>query len=290
MRKAKDHLILIRETFVEFLSDLPFIHSAALSYYVLLSLVPLIYLAINIFGYFLGADRMLEIINAMFKEQVGISDASGIVSFLEYIKFGSGSITLKVVGTLIVLFSTTAMLNALKKSINKFYNIEKKQMGTKRVIVRNVLFRLISMLFILGITLLLVSLYFIETAMLTVSNTYLENLDLFQWLLSNVVRHGIPIVTNLIIFSFVFKYLHDGVVRWKVAIRGAVVTGIMLYLGQLLIKFYLMNYFFASNSGITGTILVLMVWVYYSALILFLGAKMTAAYAKYLGHPIIFRD
>jgi membrane protein len=87
----------------------------------------------------------------------------------------------------------------------------------------------------------------------------------------------------------VFKYVHDGIVKWRLAFRGALLTGTLLYLGQLLIKYYLFNYFFAANGGIAGTFFIILAWVYYSSQIIFYGAKFTAVYAKLIGQPIQFK-
>ena len=83
-----------------------------------------------------------------------------------------------------------------------------------------------------------------------------------------------------------YKFLNSGDVKWRCARVGATVTGILLYLGQLLIKYYLFNHFFAAGSGVTGTLLIVLVWVYYSSQILFIGAKFTAVYSRYKGTPI----
>ena len=71
--------------------------------------------------------------------------------------------------------------------------------------------------------------------------------------------------------------------------RGAIVTSVLLYLSQLLIKYYLVNFFFAADGGIAGSILVIMVWVFYSSIVIFFGAKYTAVYAERVGEPIIFK-
>jgi membrane protein len=102
-------------------------------------------------------------------------------------------------------------------------------------------------------------------------------------------EHGLSILSNIIIFSFIFKYLNDGLVVWKVAIRGATITAILLYFGQLLIKYYLGNYFFAADGGIAGSILVILAWMYYSSQIIFFGARYTAVYADKIGVPIVTR-
>jgi membrane protein len=96
----------------------------------------------------------------------------------------------------------------------------------------------------------------------------------------------VPIFSNLIIFWFIFKFMHDGKVSWKLALRGSALTSILLFTGQWLIKFYLTNYFFGAHGGVGGTMLVILVWVYYSSQIIFFGAKYMAVYARSKGHPI----
>jgi len=81
--------------------------------------------------------------------------------------------------------------------------------------------------------------------------------------------------------------LHDGKVKWKLAFGGSMFTAILLYLGQLLINYYLTNFFFAANSGIAGTLLAILTWIFYTSQIIFLGATFTASYAKFVGKPIV---
>ena len=82
------------------------------------------------------------------------------------------------------------------------------------------------------------------------------------------------------IFTIVFKYIHDGFVHIKLAIKGAFVTSVLLFLSQLLIKYYLHNYFFLGNMGIAGSLFIFLAWVHYSAQIVFFGAKFTAVLAE----------
>jgi membrane protein len=107
---------------------------------------------------------------------------------------------------------------------------------------------------------------------------------------SNVLQHGFAILSNFIIFTMVFKFVHNGRVQWKLAMGGALVTAIMLYIGQLLIKYYLFHFFFAASIGITGSFFVILAWVYYSSQIIFFGAKFTAEYARRINRPIQFKD
>jgi membrane protein len=181
-------------------------------------------------------------------------------------------------------------LTSLKRSIDEFYDLDNAVLGRRRKIVRSLLFRLTSMAFIAGITVVVIVLYFAETIFLSISSRFFDDVHILNWLFSGIVRYGLPIFMNTLIFTFVFKYLHDGVVRWKMAMQGAFLTSILLYLGQLLIKFYLGNYFFAANGGVAGTLLIVLVWVYYSSQIIFLGAKYVAVQSNSKGTPIVLRD
>jgi membrane protein len=103
------------------------------------------------------------------------------------------------------------------------------------------------------------------------------------------IQNLAPLLTNFIIFYFIFRFLHDAIVPRKIAMGGALVTTLLLYLGQLLIKYYLLHYFFAKDAGIAGTLLILLTWVYYTSQIIFFGAKFTMLYAKMVGCPLQVR-
>lgn len=288
MNNDRKHLIV---TLVkEFIAERSFLHGAALAYYAVFALVPILYLSVAIFGRVVGHDTMVEIITDFLTNQVGLSDVSGILDFLGEMDLGGGNVFMEVMGMIALLFSSTALINSLRRSMNDFYDLEKFQGSRKRIIVRSALFRLLSMLFITGTTVLLVVIYFAETLFLSVGNDLLAEYDLLNSIFTYIAQHGIPIIANGIVFAFVFKYLHDGKVEWKRAIQGAVLTSILLYVGQLLIQFYLSNYFFASKGGVVGTILIILVWVYYSSQIIFLGAKYVAVKSRLCGQEITLRD
>ncbi|GAB5418646.1 MAG: hypothetical protein Crog4KO_04030 [Crocinitomicaceae bacterium] len=281
---------LLKTTFLEFWKESPLHHGAALSYYALMALVPILYLSISFFGSFVGQDTMLEIVKQVLRENIGIKDVDGIISFLSNVDLTSGNTALRVIGILALMLSSTAILNSLKRSIIEFYDLDQRKLNRKKKIFKNVIFRLISMLVIAAMTSLVIALYFAETLVLSLEERYFSDNEFISWLFSGFAHHIMPIMVNLVVFSFIFKYLHDGIVAWKVAITGGVVTGIFLYLGQLLIKYYLANFFFAAEGGVAGTFLVILVWVYYSSQILFLGAKFSFVYAKFIGRPILTKD
>ena len=282
----KERWTLIKETVVEFLQEKPMAHGAALAYYALLALVPLLYLSVTYFGMFLGQKEMTNIISTLIEQYVGLEDISGVIGLLDQVNFDQGSTFLQIIGIVALLFSCAAIFNSLKRSLNEFYDVEVPKLGRRKMILSTIVSKLISMLFVVGATLILMILYFLETIFLSLSDHFLEGMNMLHWLFSGAARVGIPILTNVILFTFIFKFLHDGKVFWRNALRGGIVTSGLLYLGQVLIKFYLTNYFFASGAGVAGTFLVILVWVYYSSQIIFFGAKYIFVLSRMKGTPI----
>lgn len=276
---------LLKTTIVEFSREQPLHHGAALSYYALMALIPILYLSVSFFGSFVGQETMRQIIRDLLHENVGVQDVGGIIEFVGYVDL-SGSLVLKIIGILALMLSSTAILNSLKRSITEFYKLDRHNLNRRKKIVKSLIFRAMSMLAITIMTSVVIAIYFLETLVLSLEERYFSDNEFISWLFSNFAHHVLPIVLNFIVFTFIFKYLHDGIVKWKVAIVGGVVTGIFLYLGQLLIKYYLAHYFFATEGGVAGTLLVILVWVYYSSQILFLGAKFSFVYARFIGEPI----
>ena len=261
-------------------------HGAALAYYALLSLVPLLYLSVTYLGMFLGQEEMTKMISTEIEQYIGLEDVGGILGLLDQVSFEQGSAFLQIIGIVALLFSCAAIFTSMKRSINEFYDVEVPKLGRRKMILSTIVSKLISMVFVVGATLILMVLYFVETVFLSFSDQFLEGLNMLHWLFSGAARLGIPILTNVILFMFIFKFLHNGKVLWRNALRGGIVTSALLYLGQVLIKFYLTNYFFASGAGVAGTFLVILVWVYYSSQIIFFGAKYIFVLSRMKGTPI----
>ncbi len=263
-------------------------HGAALAYYALLAMVPLLYFSISVFGRLIGKDMMISIISSLLKEQVGIEDATGIILFLESLHLDQGNLVMDVVGIISLLIACSALLVSFKTAINAYMGIRIDHVSSKRAILQELIFRLISIVLIATFTLVIIVVYFAQLFFVSLGDRWMDA-QVIHWIFSGFSRHGFSILSNLVIFSIIFRYVHDGVVRWRLALRGAVVTSVMLYMSQLLIKYYLINFFFASDGGIAGSILVIMVWVFYSSVVIFFGAKYTAVYAQRVGVPVIFK-
>jgi membrane protein len=101
--------------------------------------------------------------------------------------------------------------------------------------------------------------------------------------------YGFTIILNYLIFILILKYLNNAKVSWKVASTGALVTAILLFFGQLIIKYYLLNLFILGTVGIAGSFFIFLAWVHYSSQIIFIGAKFTYIFSKKIGQPILVK-
>lgn len=287
---VKEKISLVKTVFKEFFQERSFLYGAALAYYALLAIVPTLYLAVTFYGQIVGHDTMVEIISTFLNEQVGIRNPEALLSFLDEVDLSERNTVMTVFGIIALMFSTTAIISSLRKSINEFYDLEKWKVGTRRRIVRGLLFRLLSMLFVLGVTTLIVVVYFAETVIFSMGNDVFNNTGWVGEAGLVILRNGMLLLVNWVILFFIFQFLHDGKVHWRRSLEGALLTSVMLYIGQLVIQFYLRHYFFAASGGVAGTPLILLVWVYYSSQIIFLGAKFIAVRSRMKGRQIVLRD
>lgn len=281
-----DRKRLISETFADFIIEKGLFHGAALSYYTIFAMVPIIYLSVATFGAIIGQETMIQIITKLLKEQVGINDVSGIISFLKTVDFEKGNFVLRVIGIIALIVSSTAIFASLKNSMNTFFDLERIYDSKRTKLLSNLLSRLISVGLLGFFAAVVIVTYFAQIILVSFGNKIFGDMAGFSTFFMNFLQHAIGILANLLIFGFVFKYLHDGVIRWRLAWTGSFVTAILLYLGQLLIQYYLGHLFFAKDGGIAGALLVILAYMYYSSQMIFLGAKFTAVYARVVGDPI----
>ncbi len=285
----KERLEVLIETFKGFFAVKGIHHGAAMAYYALFAMVPLLYLSVSVFGRVIGKDKMESVIYSVLTNQIGIKDVEGIMGFVSSLNLHKGNLIMDIVGITTLLIACSALLVSLKNSMNKYMGIEVVPISSKRAIMQELIFRTISILMLAGFTIVVIVIYFAQLFFVSFSAQWLKDLEIVSWVFTGLARHGLSILSNLIIFTIIFRFVHDGVVRWKLAFSGAVFTSLLLYFSQLAIKYYLVNFFFAADGGIAGSILVIMLWVFYSSLIIFLGAKFTAVYAAKTGHSIVYK-
>jgi membrane protein len=186
----------------------------------------------------------------------------------------------------VLLYSCSAFFVSLKRSLNEFFNVTKKNRQEENLFMDIIGFRFISMGLLAVFALIIILFYFAQVFIFSAIqnwNHYHNGLIDFSL---NILQNILTIGSNLMIFTLVFKFIPDAKVQWNVAFKGAVFTSILLVLSQFIINYYLHNYFVLGKIGIANSLFVTLAWVHYSAQIVFLGAKFTYVVGKMTGQNI----
>ena len=267
------NLQLIKLAFVNYIKEGAFFHGAALAYYTLFALFPILYLAISSFGKIVGRDKMVSIIQQLFYEKVGLADSDTIIEYLKVIDLDNGSWLMSVVSVLVLLYACSAFLVSLKRSLNDFFDVKHDE--NDNIVLKLLSFRFLSVLLLSAFALVIILFYFFQIFVVSLIEHSVLSYNGIINLGMLCLDHALSIISNVIIFWVILKYVNDAKVSNKLALKGAVLTALLLYSSQLVIKYYLQNYFFLGKSGIAGSLFILLAWVNYSAQIIFFGAKYT---------------
>lgn len=278
---------LSKDTLLSFFQERAFFHGAALSYYALFSMFPLLFLIISFLGRILGEDFILKLIKEFLLENVGLRNVDEIMEVVGTYNLDKGNIFLEIIGVAFVLIASSAFLTSLRNSINEFYNIERTVLKGRKAIQVNIFERLISLLFLAVFASVFLILYMFHSVGFTLLHSLLGSSSDIQRMFFSILDFSFSVLLNYIIFLLIFKFLNNGKVTWRVASMGAIVTAVLLFLGQLLIKYYLLNLFVLGTAGIAGSLFIFMAWVHYSSQIIFVGAKFTYTFSKKIGLPIV---
>ncbi|PZD70729.1 hypothetical protein C1752_09735 [Acaryochloris thomasi RCC1774] len=281
--KLKRAIKLLRMTIAKWQADKASRLAAALAYYTAFSLAPILVIVIAILSLAFGEEAAQAQILAQFRDLVG-DDGAAIVKVMMRDTQQSGSgITATLSSLVFLVFGATGMFAQLQDALNTIWQVKPKP---GRGIVSFVRDRVLSFAMVLGIGfLLLVALIF--SAGLAVISEYLnkgsEGLIQIGQFLDLVISFGV--IT--ILFAMIYKVLPDVMIKWSDVWVGAIMTSILFSVGKALIGLYLGHSSFSSTYGAAGSLAVLLLWVYYSAQILFFGAELTQVYAQKYGSKIL---
>lgn len=277
---------LVKETFREFMADKAMRLSAALAYYSVFSIGPVLIIAITIAGAVFGDEAARGAIEYQLTGAVGRESALAVQDMIKFVHFAEKSALMTAVGIGVLLFAATGVFAQLKDAMNTIWGISVKPGRGVKAAVRKRLLAL-SMVLVMGF-LLLVSLV-ISAATAAATRWVGDALPLpafaFQ-ALSLVVSVGV--VT--LVFAMIFKILPDADVRWKDVWIGAFITAVLFSLGKFLLALYISQKGASSAYGAAGALILLLTWVYYSTNILMLGAEFTQVYARRRGRRIEPKD
>lgn len=256
---------------------------AALAFYSILSIAPLLIVAIAIAATVFGEDAARGELVSQIQEMVGTEGAQAVQSILQHAHRPGAGVLAMTLGVTTLLLGAGGVFAQLQSSLNRIWGVAPKPGRGIRGVVRD---RLLSLAMVLGAGFLLL----VSLAMSTVIAGMTQYLSAQLPGASVLWQRGNDVVSFLLItliLALVYRYLPDAKVTWRDVLVGAPLTALLFTVGKLLIGLYLGRSALGSAYGAAGSFVVLIVWIYYSSQILFFGAELTRAYACRDGRKIV---
>jgi membrane protein len=279
----KPGLSLLKETFDEWKDDEALQLGAALSYYTIFSLAPMLLVVIAIAGLFWGREAVQGQIVQQIGGLVGTQGAEAIQTMVANAgKHGAGVLA-TIVGFVTLLFGATGVFSQLQTALNHIWDVQlKPDRGLKGLLKA----RAAAFGMLLGIGfLLLVSL--VVSAALSAFGTWLTGLSPGAEVILRILSFIFSFAVVTVLFAILFKFLPDVKIAWRDVWIGAAATALLFTVGRFLIGLYLGKSSVASVYGAAGSLVIVLLWIYYSSQILFLGAELTQVYARRYGSQIV---
>ncbi len=274
---------ILKDTFMSFLDDRALKFSASLSYYTVFSLAPLLLLMISLAGVFFGRDAIQGQVFGEINGLIGNEAAAQIQEIIKNMELSGETNLAVVISGITLLIGATTVFGEIQDSINIIWRVKAKP---KRGWVKILKDRLLSSSLIVGLGFLLIVSLLVNGALLALSEwlkNFFPNVTLIIFQIGNILVSFIVIMT---LFGVIFKVLPDAKIAWKDVKAGAFFTACLFMLGRFLIGLYIDASHTGSAYGAAGSLIVILVWVYYTAAILYFGAVFTRVYAEYLGARI----
>lgn len=276
---------LFRETVVEWNRHNGSRLAAALAYYTVFSLAPLVVISIAIAGTVFGENAARGEIVRQIGGLIGQEGAETVQTIVRNTSEPSSNRLATLAGLAALIIGASAVFGQLQDALNIIWGVPQKARPDRKwwwailVIIQR---RFISFLMLLGSGFLLLVSLVISTALALLGN-FIESLVPGFSFLTQSLNFIISLGVVTLLLGMIYKVVPDAPVAWRDVSLGAALTALLFTLGKLLIGLYLGNSGVASPYGAAGSIIVILIWVYYSAQILFLGAEFTQVYARRYG-------
>ena len=283
MRVFRNGWEILKQTVLNFIEDDSFSYASSIAFYTIFSMPAILIISLSVGAAFYERDVVQDELINQVARLVGEKSAAEIESILANAALDSTGTIAKIVGIATLIFSATTVFISLQTSLNKIWGIKPKP---ERGFIKYLLDRLLSLAMVISIGFLLLVSLIIDTALVVVQQSLsrlLEGWTLYFVTTLNVV---LSLLLVTLIFALLFKVLPDAKIKWRDVWVGAAVTTGFFALGKYLIGFYLGNSSFNSAYGAAGSLVIILIWVYYSTVIFLFGAELTSVYAEKVGSEI----
>ncbi len=274
---------VIMATFMGFINDNGLKLSASLAYYTIFSIAPLLILIISLASLFFSQDAATNRLYPQIAHYIGSQPAMQVQDILKNLSLSGKSTSAAIISVITLLIGASSIFLEIQDSLNIIWRVKAKPKKSWLRLIQN---RFLSFSLIISLGFLLLASLIVNLVLSAIGN-WIEH---FMHAVTSLLLKGINLFVTFIIistlFGIIFKFLPDVKIKWKDVKSGSFFTAILFMLGQYAISLYIE--YTAKNSayGAAGSILIVMVWIYYTAAILYIGAEFTQVYAEAVGSRI----
>ncbi len=278
----KELFATVKETFQEWSKDKAFAWAAALAYFTVFSIAPLLLISISIVGLVVGQRAAEGEVFTRVEQLVAPQAARAIEQVVASAAQRRGGIIGVVVGTVVLLWGASNIFKQLQLAVDTMWDIEPKPGGG---IVKFIRTRIVSVLMVLSVGLVLLASLALSTALSALWSRLRAWFPLPSGILPLLdITVSFLIVT--VLFTLIFRFLPHASANWSLSLLGAMITAILFSIGKLAVGYYLGQSNIASSYGSLGSLVVFLLWINYSAQIFLLGAEFIDVYARRHGQEI----
>jgi membrane protein len=260
-----------------------FTYAASIGYYTIFSLPGLLITIVALGGIFLGQEAVQGHLVEELKGLTGQSTAEWIQQMLSKFTLSNDLTWQTILGIGTLLFSATTIFVSLQEALNRIWDV---QATPKKGVIKFMLNRVISFGMIISLGFIMLISFLLDTLLKLIFGRLQETIGsetaLWVDILGSVLSFGLA----FLVVSLIFKVLPDVQLTWRNVLKGALITTILLMIGKYVIGLYINQSNFAETYDAAGSFIVLLVWVYYSAIVLFVGAEITRSMMIKAGKPI----
>lgn len=273
----------IKKVIAEFSDDNILKYSASLAYYTVFSLAPMLIIIMSICGALYGKEAAQGKVYAEIKDLVGDAAALQIQEIIKNIHLTKDTPIATVFSTIVLIIGGTGIFGEIQDSLNKIWGLK---VNAKKVWWKLILNRLLSFSLVISLGFVLIVSLVLNALIAILGNRLNHFLSGIGKLFIPILDYALSFGITAILFAIIFKVLPDAKIKWKDVSVGALITALLFTLGKLGIGYYLSRSNMATAYGAAGSVIIIMLWAYYSSVILYLGAEFTKVYANEHGTKI----
>lgn len=288
LHKIRGFWKAVKDAGVGFIHDNAFKLSASLSYYTVFALAPLIIIIISLIGIFFGRVAAEGRIYKELSVLLGSEVALQVQNIILNIQHSHNTMAGAIIGVVILFIGASGVFTEMQDSINYIWSVKAKP---KKSWLKFLINRLLSFSLIIGFGFLLLVSLLINAVLTFISDRLVHRfLPDYTVAFFYLINTAIIIVVITALFTIIFKVLPDAIIAWKDAVMGALFTAVLFLAGKFLIGYYIGRSNLDVTYGTAASVVIILTWVYYSALILYFGAEFTKMYALQTGSGIKPKD